>query len=129
MLYIVTIGYKLILLQSALDILRKEHCKAAEYVDAIPYKTQATYAFLQLRYSHLTSNIVESLNSAWGRIRFLQPLKMMDSIQSITMETFYNQRHRVQQSTVLADVPLAKFKERQQTSRRYQVFKSKVGVY
>jgi SWIM zinc finger len=32
-------------------------------------------------------------------------------------------------STVLADVPFAKFKERQQTSRRYQVFKSKVGVY
>jgi hypothetical protein len=45
------------------------------------------------------------------------------------METFYNRHHRVQQSTVLTDVPLAKFKERQQTSRRYQVFKSKVGVY
>src|SRR5271168_3821632 len=54
---------------------------------------------------------------------------MMDAIWSITMETFYNRYHRVQQSTVLADVPFAKFKERQQTSRRYQVFKSKVRVY
>lgn len=72
---------------------------------------------------------MESLNSAWGRIRFLQPLKMMDAIWSVTMESFYNRYHRVQQSTVLADVPFAKFKERQQTSRRYQVFKSKVGVY
>jgi hypothetical protein len=98
-------------------------------VDAIPYKTWATYAFPQPRYGHLTSNIVESLNSAWGRIRFLQPLKMMDAIWSTTMETIYNRYHRVQQNTVLADVPLAKFKERQKTSRRYQVFKSKVGVY
>jgi hypothetical protein len=54
---------------------------------------------------------------------------MMDAIWSITIETFYNRRHRVQKSAVLADVPFTKFKEREQTSRRYQVFKSKVGVY
>jgi hypothetical protein len=54
---------------------------------------------------------------------------MMDAIWSTTMETIYNRCHRIQQSTVLTDIPLAKFKERQKTSRRYQVFKSKVGVY
>ena len=37
----------------------KEHHKAAEYVDAIPHKTWATYAFPQPRYGHLTSNIVD----------------------------------------------------------------------
>jgi hypothetical protein len=54
---------------------------------------------------------------------------MIDAIWSTTIETFYNQGHRVQRSTVLADVPFAKFKEREHASRRYQVFKSKVGVY
>jgi hypothetical protein len=54
---------------------------------------------------------------------------MMDAIWSITIETFYNRRHCVQQSTVLADVPFAKFKEREHTSQQYQVFKLKVGVY
>jgi hypothetical protein len=45
------------------------------------------------------------------------------------METIYNRYHRAQQSSVLANVPFAKFQERQQTSRRYRVFTSKVGVY
>ena len=53
----------------------------------------------------------------------------MDAIWSTVMETIYNRYHRAQQSTVLADVPFAKFKECQQTSRRYRVFKSRVGVY
>lgn len=109
--------------------MRKENLKAAEYVDTIPHKTWTTYAFPQPRYGHLTSNIVESLNSAWGRIRFFQPLKMMDAIWSTTMETIYNRYRRPQQSTVLADTPLAKFKERQKASRRFHVFKSKEGVY
>jgi hypothetical protein len=45
------------------------------------------------------------------------------------METFYNRRHRVQKGTVFVDVPFTKFKEREQTSRRFHVFKSKVKVY
>jgi hypothetical protein len=45
------------------------------------------------------------------------------------METFYNRRHRAQKGLVLADVPFTKFKEHEQTSRRYYVFKSKVRVY
>lgn len=54
---------------------------------------------------------------------------MMDAIWSTTMKTIYDRYHRPQQSTVLADVQLAKFKERQRTSPRFCVFQSKEGVY
>lgn len=45
------------------------------------------------------------------------------------METFYNRYRRLQQSTILYDVSFAKFKERQQTSRRFHILKSKKDVY
>jgi len=80
-------------------------------VDKIPHETWATYAFPQPRFGHLASNCVESLNSAWGRIRFLQPLKMVDAIWSTTMKTIHDRYHRQQQSTLIADVPLTKFKD------------------
>jgi hypothetical protein len=54
---------------------------------------------------------------------------MMDAIWSTTMKTIYERYHRRQQSTVLADVPFAKFKERQKASQRFCVFESKASVY
>jgi transposase-like protein len=49
--------------QEALKALKAEKVIAAAYVDNIPYKLWARYAFLASRYGHYTSNIVESLNS------------------------------------------------------------------
>jgi hypothetical protein len=53
---------------------------------------------------------------------------MMDAIWSTTMKTIYDRYRRPQQSTILADIPLAKFKERQKASQRFCIFQSKAGV-
>jgi hypothetical protein len=78
---------------------------------------------------HNTSNIVESLNSAWNPIQALHPLKIIDAIWSTVMKTIYNRYNRPQQSIELADIPLAKFRDRLRFSRRYTVFESGNGIY
>lgn len=117
------------LFKEALAVLKTENETAAAYVDSIPHKTWTWYAFPYPRFGHNTSNIVESLNSAWNPIRSLPPLKMMDTIWSTTMKTIHDRYHRPQQSLQLADVPLSKFKDRLKSSHRYHVFESGNGVY
>jgi hypothetical protein len=102
---------------------------AALYIDAIQHETWATYAFPWPRFGHLTNNISESVNKAWYDIRFLQPLRMIDTIWSTVMKTIYSRYHAKQKNSVLCDIPLSKFQERQKQSRRYKVFESKEGVY
>ncbi len=47
-----------------LNRIRKLHKAAAEYLDQIPRQHWAKYAIPGPRYSHLTSNIAESMNSS-----------------------------------------------------------------
>lgn len=110
-------------------MLQDEKEAAATYVDQISHKLWAQYAFPYPRYGHNTSNIVESLNSSWGRLRFLPALKMMDSIWSLVMKTFHDRYRRPQKSMVLADTPYVKFQERLKSSKRYKVFESGHGIY
>jgi hypothetical protein len=46
----------------------------------IPPVTYAIFAFPLPRYGHLTSNIIESLNSAWKPIRSYSPLQLLLAI-------------------------------------------------
>jgi hypothetical protein len=76
-----------------------------------------------------TNNIIESINSVWGKIRQLPPLQMIDAIYTYLMELVHNWSQEKQHSKHFADVPLAWFNDRLQRSQRYQVFGSGNGIY
>jgi hypothetical protein len=61
------------------------------------------------RYSLNTSNVIESVNSSWDKIRQLPPLQAMDAIYSKCMKIVYDRLHEPQKSPLLADIPMAKF--------------------
>jgi len=62
-------------------------------------------------------------------IRRHPPLQMMDAIYTLLMKTVHDRFHRLQRTTTMADVPLAKFNDRLQSSRRYRVFDSGNWIY
>ena len=113
----------------ALKALYKQDSEAGDYVDGIPHKYWARYAFPYPRYSQDTSNIIESLNGTWSEIRNLQLLKLIDAIYTTVMKTFYDRFHRPHQSQVLPNAQLQAFNERLQNSRRYKVYQSGNGIY
>jgi hypothetical protein len=115
--------------QEALKALKAEKVIAAAYVDNIPHKLWARYAFPASRYGHYTSNIVESLNSVWGQLRYLPPLKMVDGIWTTVMKTFHDRLHRPHNSSCLPDTVYLKFQDRLKSSRRYKAFESGNSVY
>ena len=90
----------------ALKALFKQNNKASEYIDSIPHKYQAQYAFLYPQYSQDMSNIIELLNRIQLEICNLQPLKLVDTIYTIVMKTFYNRFHRPHQSQILPNAQL-----------------------
>jgi hypothetical protein len=54
---------------------------------------------------------------------------MIDAIYTLLMKTIHDRNKEIQESTKLANVPLAKFKERLCSSRRFRVFESRDGIY
>ena len=118
-----------------------ENRAAALYIKDIPHNLWAwyvllififsytnfnRYAFSIARFSYNTSNIVESLNNKWGQIRFLPPLHLVDAIYTDTMKLVYDRAKEARQSvsSILANLPYKKFKERQVISKRYKVYES-----
>jgi len=69
------------------------------------------------------------LNSSWSDIRHLSPLQLVDAIYSTSMRMVYHRFKEPQQSPLLVDVPMAKFKARQNIARKFQVFESGNGIY
>ena len=113
----------------ALKVLFKQNDEAGEYVDSIPHKYWAQYAFLYPRYGQDTSNIIELLNGTWSEIRNLQPLKLVEAIYTIVMKTFHDRFHRPHQSQILPKAQLQAFNDQLQCSRRYHVYQSGNGLY
>ena len=87
---IIFTNYKLI---GCFTCIRKRECSSIEYLNAIPHKAWATYAFPYPRFGHLTSNLSESINSAWKDLRHFPILKMVDTIWSTMMKTIYKRYH------------------------------------
>jgi hypothetical protein len=56
-------------------------------------------------------------------------IQMIDAIYTLLMKTIHDRNKEIQESTELANVPLAKFKERLCSSRHFQVFESGDGIY
>jgi hypothetical protein len=54
---------------------------------------------------------------------------MIDAIYTLLMKTIHDRNKELQESTKLANVPYAKFKEQLRSSRRFQVFESGNGIY
>ena len=79
--------------------MEKESALAFEYLNAILHKTWATYAFPYPRFGYLTSNLSESINSAWKDLRHFFILKMVDTI--------YKRYHEPQKNNILCNIPYA----------------------
>lgn len=54
---------------------------------------------------------------------------MIDAIYTFLIRTVHDRNKEIQQSTELADIPLAKFNERLRSSRRFRVLKSGDRIY
>jgi hypothetical protein len=78
-----------------MDNILKESRPPAAYVRSIPAETGVTYAFPLLRYGHITSNIVESLNGTWKHLRHLRLLHLLGSIWSSVMQASCERIERV----------------------------------
>jgi hypothetical protein len=113
----------------ALKALYEESAAAGRYIENLDHTTWARYAFPFPRYGHDTNNINESTNNAWLEIRRLPVIQMIDAIYTLLMKTIYDRNKEPQESTELANIPLAKFNERLRSSRRFRVFESGNGIY
>src|ERR1700710_1917511 len=111
-----------------MEELRAQSQPAFDYLSNIKKSTWTRAYSTYPQYGHDTSNIIESLNSAWSDIRDLPPLHMMDAIYSQAMKTVYDRSTICQKLDTIADIPMAKFQGRLKTSRRYQVFPSGGGI-
>jgi hypothetical protein len=60
--------------------LKKLNPKAEEYLAKIGYQNFSYYSFPRSRFGHDTNNLTESVNSIWGDLRNLPPLRMLDGI-------------------------------------------------
>jgi hypothetical protein len=87
------------------------------------------YAFPAPRFGHDTNNILESTNNSWADIRRIPPITMMEAIYTLFMKTLHNRYKALQYNAVICNIPLAKFNNRLQQSRRYRVFESGNGIY
>jgi hypothetical protein len=73
-----------------MEELRAQSQPAFDYLSNIKKSTWTRAYSIYSQYGYDTSNIIESLNSAWSDIRNLPPLQIMDSIYSQAMKTVYN---------------------------------------
>ena len=64
----------------AVQALQRDAPKVEEYIASIGYENFAFTRFPLPRFDHNTSNIVESTNSAWHKIRELPPLQLLNGI-------------------------------------------------
>jgi hypothetical protein len=114
---------------TAMEVIQEENKDAFQYLKDIDKKLWTRAYAPYPKWGHDTSNIIESLNSSWSDIRHLPPLQLVDAIYSTSMRMVYHRFKEPQQSPLLADVPMAKFKARQNIARKFQVFESGNGIY
>ena len=115
--------------KAAIEAIQEENKDAFQYLMDIDKKLWTRAYAPYPKWGHDTSNIIESLNSSWSDIRLLPPLQLVDAIYSTSMRMVYHRFKEPQQSPLLADVPMAKFKARQVTARQFRVFESGNGIY
>ena len=94
--------------KAALTKIRELKAGCAEYIEAIPATSWATYAFPAPRYGHITSNIVESANSMWKDARELPALELLVRVWQSSMTTFYERNQLAQSTTTELLTPSAK---------------------
>jgi hypothetical protein len=115
--------------KAKIEVLQEQSQAAYNYLLKIDVRTWTRAGAKAARYGYDTSNVIESLNSAWSDIRCLPPLRMMDAIYSYCMKMVYDRSVAPQASPMIANVPMARFEDRLKTARRYQVYPSGNGMY
>jgi hypothetical protein len=112
--------------ETAVQNLQRESPKVEEYISSIGYNNFAFACFLQPRFGHDTSNIVESTNSMWREIRELPPLQLLDGIYQWNMTTFYERQRVVLDpgNSVLSNAAYRSYKHRESAARGFRVLPS-----
>jgi hypothetical protein len=107
---------------AAISTIRRLDNEAATYIENIPAASYTEWAFPAARFGQLTSNIVESMNSALARIRELPIVNLIQNIQEYIMEKMVQRNQRCQGlPTPLLTYAMDIINENVNGSRRYEV--------
>jgi zinc finger SWIM domain-containing protein 3 len=119
------------LFETHLDQIDKLHATAGEYLRAIPFEMWARYAVKNPRFAHVTSNIVESINSAWLLdVREEPILHALDRIWTIMMGKFHSRHTRkFSKSRDYTDWAQTYINRQSMESRFYKVIQSSAYVF
>jgi hypothetical protein len=66
--------------EDAMEKIKETKLEVWKYLNNIPHLAWAQYVFPALRFGHITSNIAESINSAWEEYQYLPILHLFTSI-------------------------------------------------
>ena len=103
---------------TAVQSLQRDAPEVEEYIASIGYENFAFARFPLPRFGHDTSNIVESTNSAWCKIRELPPLQLLHGIYQWCITTWYqrSQLRLVPGNSVLSNAAYQAYKHRDRKS-------------
>jgi hypothetical protein len=108
---------------TAVQALQRDAPQVEEYISLIGYKYFAFTRFPRPRFGHDTSNIVESTNSAWRKIRELPSLQLLNGIYQWCLTTWYQrvQLRLLSGNSVLSNSAYQGYKHRELAARGFQV--------
>ena len=113
--------------QEAVLALRQHHPMAATWLEAIDKQTWATCAFPTARYGHLTSNLVESINSHWLDARDHAAFGLLRAVWALMASKIYR-RSEAKHADFICQKPAKLLDEAYTKSRRYAVTSYDQGI-
>jgi hypothetical protein len=111
---------------NAVKALQGASPQVEEYISSIGYENFALLSFPAPRFGHDTSNIVESTNSMWRKIRELPPLQLLDGIYQWNLTTFYERQRLLLDpgNSILSNAAYRSYKHRETAARGFRVLPS-----
>jgi hypothetical protein len=111
---------------SAVQALKRDAPQVEEYLSLIGYNTFTYIHFPLPRFGHDTSNIVESTNSMWHKLRELPPLQLLNGIYQWYTTAYFERIHLPLDpgNLVLSNKAYYSYKHRESIARGFQVLPS-----
>jgi hypothetical protein len=89
--------------EESMEKIKKENQEAYDYLNKISHTFWSQYVFPAPRYSHITSNIAESINSSWDEYRKLPILCLFTATWAKVMSLMHLRHHKVHHSERITD--------------------------
>jgi hypothetical protein len=108
---------------SLIETLQRDSTQVIDYISSIGY----TFLHFPVpRFGHDTSNIVESTNSMWRKIRELPPLQLLNGIYEWFLTTWYQrgQTQLLPGNSILSNIAYQGYKYRESIARSFRVLPS-----